>query len=279
MSAGSEETPIRGSGVFVGGWSDKEAHSTGPTISVPVLETGPMVIDGGITPGTPDLICGGVFVQAGAKVASVLNRGAVTTLGANDMALDNWGEVETWTVTAPVTTRGPSGIGFVNFGVLRDLDVQAPIETYGAGARGFNVYDGVLERATFDSIATHADGAVGIQVARALPELTIRRDVSTADGAGTSLVRGELVQLQAIAVSVKREGRIGRLEVGGDIRTSGDGVVSLELLGTVDHLSVTGRVAAEGRHSDAAHVRPAVVAALEGVALRTRHGHRLVEVD
>ena len=75
VSAGGEETPVRGSGVFVGGWSDEEAHSTGPTISVPVLETGPMVIDGGITRGTPDLICGGVFVQAGAKVASVLNRG------------------------------------------------------------------------------------------------------------------------------------------------------------------------------------------------------------
>jgi hypothetical protein len=41
-----------------------------------------------------------------------------------------------------------------------------------------------------------------------------------------------------------------------------------ELLGTVDHLNVAGRVAAKGRHSDAAHVRPAVVAALEGVALR-----------
>jgi hypothetical protein len=88
-----------------------------------------------------------------------------------------------------------------------------------------------------------------------------------------SLVRGEQVQLQAIAVSVKPEGRIERLEVGGDIRTSGDDVVSLELSGTLDHLNVDGRVAAEGRRSDAAHVRPAVVAALEGVALRAPHGH------
>jgi hypothetical protein len=46
VSAGSGETPVRGSGVFVGGWSDKEAPSTGGTTSVPVLETGPMVIDG-----------------------------------------------------------------------------------------------------------------------------------------------------------------------------------------------------------------------------------------
>jgi hypothetical protein len=72
----------------------------------------------------------------------------MTTLGANDMSLDNWGEVGTWAVTAPVTTCGASDIGFVNFGVLRDFDVQAPIETYGAGARGFNFCYGVLERAT-----------------------------------------------------------------------------------------------------------------------------------
>jgi hypothetical protein len=181
-------------------------------------------------------------------------------------------------VSAPVATLGASGIGFVSFGVLRDLEVQAPIETYGAGARGFKLYDGALHRATFDFIATHADGAVGIEVARALPELTIRRNVSTAGGVGTSLVRAEQVQLQAIAVSAKPGGRLKHVEVGGEIRTSGDGVVSLELLGTVDQLSVAGRVTAEGKHSDAAHVRPGAVDALEGVALRAAHGRRLVEV-
>jgi hypothetical protein len=103
---------------------------------------------------------------------------------------------------------------------------------------------------------------------------------AAAVSSGADVIRmAEQVQLQAIAVSVKPEGRIERLEVGGDIRTSGDGVVSLELLGTVDYLNVAGRVAAEGRHSDAAHVRRAVVAALEGVALCAPHGHRLVEVD
>ncbi|CAL9656775.1 hypothetical protein [Streptomyces sp. enrichment culture] len=45
------------------------------------------------------------------------------------MVLDNWGQVQTWTATAPVTSHGPSGIGFVNFGVLGSLDVQAPITT------------------------------------------------------------------------------------------------------------------------------------------------------
>ena len=92
---------------------------------------------------------------------AVANHGPVITLGANDMALDNWGRVERWTATAPVITRGPSGIGFVNFGALGELDVRAPIETFGVGARGFNLYDGTLTRATFESISTHADAADG----------------------------------------------------------------------------------------------------------------------
>jgi hypothetical protein len=205
-----------------------------------------MVIDGGITPGTPDLICGGVFVQAGAKVASVLNRGAASVSSTSE-------SYETSTCKRPLK----------------------PMDPVPEASTSTTVY--LIEPPSIPLPRTRT-ALLGSKVARALPELTIRRDVSTAGGSGTSLVRGELVQLQAIAVGVKREGRIGRLEVGGDIRTSGDGVVSQELLGTVDHLSVAGRVAAEGRHSDAAHVRPAVVAALEGVALRARHGPRLVEV-
>jgi hypothetical protein len=279
VSVGTAETPVRGSGVFVGGRADREGRPTGGTIEMSVLETGTVVIDGGISPGTPDLISGGVFVQPGAKVGSVLNHGAVTTLGANDMALDNWGEVERWTVTAPVTTRGPSGIGFVNFGALGELDVQAPIETYGAGARGFNLYDGTLDRATFDSVTTHADGAVGIQVTRPLPELTVRQSVSTSGGQGTSLVRGEQVQLKAVALSVKPGASIERLTVGGDIRTTGDAVVSLELLGTVGLIDIAGKVVAEGKHSDAAHVRTGATSALESVALRARRGRRLIEIE
>lgn len=65
------------------------------------------------------------------------------------MALDNWGDVATWTVTAPVISDGPSGIGFVNFGNIDRLDVQAPIQTNGKGARGFNLYDGSLREASF----------------------------------------------------------------------------------------------------------------------------------
>jgi hypothetical protein len=209
ISAGSADSPIRGSGVFVAGHGDRAGRADGGLVDADVLRTGPIVTDGGIEPGTPDLISGGVFVVSGARVAAVINDGPVTTMGANDMVLDNWGEVGVWTARAPVTSNGPSGIGFVNFGTLDRLDVQAPVTTYGAGARGFNVYDGRLDSARFQSITTHADGAVGIQVSKDLPVLDIVDSVTTFGGQGTSLGRGRQVQLSAVAVSVQPTGRIG----------------------------------------------------------------------
>lgn len=129
-----------------------------------LLETGGVYSEGGIKPGTPDLISGGVFVLHGATVDLVQNDGPVSTFGANDMALDNWGTVDRWIAAEKVTTFGPSGIGFVNFGVTREIKLAAPIETFGQGARGFNVYAGTIEKAEFDRIVTHGDGSVSIQI-------------------------------------------------------------------------------------------------------------------
>ena len=49
ISAGAAGTPVRVSGVFVAG-----------PVEVDLLRTGPIHTDGGIEPGTPDLISGGV---------------------------------------------------------------------------------------------------------------------------------------------------------------------------------------------------------------------------
>jgi hypothetical protein len=249
ISAGSEALPIRGSGVFVGGHGDRDGHGDGGVLYIELLSTGEIVTDGGIQPGTPDLISGGVFVISGARVDEVVNLAPVTTRGQNDMALDNWGQVGSWTAKAPITSRGPSGIGFVNFGELDALVVEAPIETFGLGARGFNVYDGSLRSATFESIATHGDGSVGIQVSRALPILDVLGDLSTTGGEGESLVKGELVHLSAVALSVKPGGQIGTAHVGGDVTTSGDEVTSIEIEGAIDNLSVDGVVKASGANA------------------------------
>lgn len=264
VSAGSAEEPVGGSGVFVGG-----------RVEVSTLTTGEIHTHGRIPAGTPDLISGGVFVVTGARVGAVVNRGPVTTYGQNDMVLDNWGTVETWTVLAPVTSHGPSGIGFVNFGDLTTLDVQAPIQTHGKGARGFNLYDGTLASARFASIRTTGDGAVGIQVSRPMGELVVTSDVSTYGGEGLSLVKGVQTTLAAVALSIKEGGRVEEVRVGGRLATAGDGVVTVEIEGELGRLDVAGGVWAAGRGSDAVHAGSGApdLADLEAVA---DHGRAIV---
>ena len=246
ISAGSRDTPVRGSGVFVAG-----DGAGGGRVEVDALRTEEIHADGGIAAGTPDLISGGVFVVSGACVAEVINAGPVTTYGPNDMVLDNWGRVGKWIALDRVTSHGPSAIGFVNFGAIDELGVKAPLETHGTGARGFNLYDGSLRRAYFRSIRTNGDGAVGIQVSKELPEIEIGGDLITSGGEGTSLVRGVQTKLTAIALSVQSGGHVGKVKIGGRLATLGDGVVTLDVEVVLDELRVNGGIAALGRGSRA----------------------------
>jgi len=278
LSAGSEDSPIRGSGVFLAGHGDWSGQADGGVLEADLLRTGPIVTDGGIEPGTHDLISAGVYVVSGAEVETVINDGPVTTMGANDMVLDNWGRVGSWTARAPLTSHGPSGIGFVNFGALERLDVQAPVTTHGAGARGFNLYDGSLASARFQSITTHAAGAVGIQVGRDLPVLAITDSVTTFGGQGVSLVRGEQVKLSAVAVSVLHGGRIGRLTAGGSLSTHGDQVVTLEVAGTLETIEVGQGIKAVGIGSDAVRLA-GKIQGLDEAMVTAAHGQAIVHTQ
>lgn len=278
ISVGTKQTPIRGSGVFVGGHGDVNGIPDGGTVRVSTLRTSEIHTHGGIPSGTPDLISGGVFVICGVLVDQLVNAGPVTTNGPNDMVLDNWGEVTTWTVTAPITSTGASGIGFVNFGRIGTLDVRAPIATFGRGARGFNLYDGELRHAGFDSITTHGDGSIGVQVSKPLPTLEISGDLTTAGDEGLSLVRGRQVPLKAIALSVMSGGRLDTIDIGGRVHTAGDNVVSVEIIGRVDRIAVAGGISAQGRGSDAVHTPPQRPD-FSGIEITSAHGEKLVHIS
>jgi len=241
LSAGRAGAPVRGSGIFVSGGSD-----TGGRLIVRRLETGAVYSNGGIAPGTPDRIAGGVFVVSGTFVDSVRNLGPITTYGPNDMVLDNWGAVGRWIAEEKITSYGPSGIGFVNFGTVDLLQINAPIETFGQGSRGFNVYAGTVNTAEFERIVTHADGAVGIQISQPIGQLTVRRGIETYGGTGDSLVKGVVVKLSAIALSIKPGGSARKITVAGGLITHGNGINPLELHGRVDSLQITEGVAAVG---------------------------------
>ena len=241
LSAGSPGHPVRGSGVFVAG-----AGFKGARLAVRRLHTGAVHSDGGIVPGTPDRIAGGVFTVSGAVVEEVRNIGAVATYGSNDMVLDNWGTVSTWTAEEPVTSFDPSAIGFVNFGTLTTLRINSPIETFGTGSRGFNVYDGVVHSADFDRVVTHGDGAVGIQISKPVGSIAVRRGVETFGAVGNSLVKGVMTKLPATALSVKPGGSARRIAVAGGLRSHGDGIEALELHGSVEELVIEGGFAVIG---------------------------------
>ena len=241
LSAGRDGAPVRGSGIFVSGGGDKAGR-----LNVRRLETDAVYSDGGIAPGTADQITGGVFTVHGAYVDVVRNRGPVVTYGVNDMVLDNWGMVDRWTAEAKITSHGPSGIGFVNFNIVNELKINAPIETFGAGARGFNVYAGTVNLAEFDRIVTHADGAVGVQIGRPIGRLVVHRGIETFGGTGPSLVKGVVVTLSAIALSIKPGGSAREIEISGGVRTNGPGVSPIEQLGAIESLRVTGGCVAAG---------------------------------
>jgi hypothetical protein len=241
LKAGRAGAPVRGSGVFVSGGGD-----AGGRLVARRLETQAVYSDGGIAPGTPDRITGGVFVVSGAFVDSVRNHGPVTTYGPNDMVLDNWGTVDQWIADQKITSYGPSAIGFVNFGTIGLLQVNAPIETFGQGSRGFNVYTGTVHSAEFERFVTHADGAVGIQISQPVGQITVRRGIETYGGTGDSLVKGVVVKLSAIAVSIKPGGSARKVVVAGGLITHGEDVHPLELHGMIDSLEVTEGIAAIG---------------------------------
>jgi hypothetical protein len=233
IGAGRDKAPVRGSGIFVSG-----AGNDGGRMHIERLETAAVYSDGGITPGTPDKISGGVFTVYGCYARAVRNSGPVTTYGANDMVLDNWGEVDVWVAHAPVTSHGASGIGFVNFGALRRLRCDAPIETFGVGARGFNVYDGFVDVADFDRILTHGDGAVGIQISKPVGELIVRNGIETFGGTGNSLVKGVVTSLPANALSLKPGGSAKAIDISGGIKTNSEGISPLEVLGSIASLRI-----------------------------------------
>ncbi|MDI9913799.1 hypothetical protein [Rhodococcus sp. IEGM 1379] len=275
VSVGTESTPVRGSGIFVGGHGDWDGMANGGILRVSHLRTGEIHTNGGIPEATPDLISGGVFVISGAVVEQVTNIGPVTTYGQNDMVLDNWGDVAAWTATAPVTSNGPSGIGFVNFGNIDRLDVKAPIQTNGKGARGFNLYDGSLREANFAGVSTTGDGSVGIQISKPLGTLSVSGDVTTSGGEGLSLVKGVQVVLKAVGLSIKSGGEVGNITIGGRIKTSGDGVNTVEIEGLVNRLEVGGGISASGKGSDAVHV-VGNVSGLDTIELSSADGYDII---
>lgn len=235
ITLGQEGAPVLGGGIFICGSGNEKGK-----VYVRSLETEAIFTDGKIAAGTPDRITGGVFTLYDVHCDYVCNYGPVTTYGANDMVLDNWGYVGRWIAEEKLTSFGSSGIGFVNFGIINEITIDSTIETFGLGARGFNVYTGTVSIAEFDRIVTHGDGAVGIQISQPVGSIIVNRGIETFGGTGDSLVKGQVVTLSATGFSIKPGGQVNSLEVRGGIFTHGENVKTLELEGNIENLHIRG---------------------------------------
>jgi hypothetical protein len=246
IAVGRKNAPVVGSGIFIAGFGDKG----GKTI-LEKLHTKTVYSNGKIPFGVADIITAGVFILNGTHAKEIIHDGEVVTYGVNDMVLDTWGEVDTWTANAPVISYGPSGVGFVNFGVVKKFSVNAPLATYGLGARGYNQYDGTVDDITFESISTYGDGSVAIQISKKIGTITVNGDVSTYGSIGNSLVKGVNVELPAIALSVKEGGEVNEITINGNVQTFGPGVISYSVDGGLVHkINVTGDIVAHGTGSE-----------------------------
>jgi hypothetical protein len=93
---------------------------------------------------------------------------------------------------------------------------------------------------------THADGAVGIQISQPVGEIIVRRGIETYGGIGDSLVKGVVLRLSAIALSIKPGGSARKIMIAGGVVTHGEGIDPFELHGAVDSLLVTDGLWAAG---------------------------------
>ncbi|MDT7857215.1 hypothetical protein RQM47_11245 [Rubrivirga sp. S365] len=69
----------------------------------------------------------------------------------------------------------------------------------------------------FKSIETFGDGSIGIQVSTPVGTVRIDEGVTTHGSVGTTLVKGVNMELPAQAFSVKSDGVVDELVVGGDL--------------------------------------------------------------
>lgn len=272
ITIGRKNAPVIGSGIFISGFGDN-----GGWVNLQKLTTGAVYSNGMLPYGTADIITAAVFIVFGVKAKTVVHHGEIVTYGVNDMVLDTWGSVDTWTAHEQLISHGPSGIGFVNFGTVNTFTAQKEIITHGLGARGFNQYDGTIKNIHLKSITTHGNGSIGIQISKPIGNIHIAENITTHGSIGITLVKGVLMPLPAIAFSIKPGGVVESLAVQGDITTYGPNVDTYTIEGgKLEHIQVAGLISAQGPDAHAIVVSAGGSTPLTNVTAGAKSGKVLV---
>ncbi|HHU6750782.1 TPA: hypothetical protein ACUI23_001479 [Staphylococcus pseudintermedius] len=256
VSVGREKAPVIGTGIFIAGFG-----YDGGKVEVENMKTHAIYSNGMIPFGQPTLITGGIFIVSGAHAQKIESVGPITTYGVNDMVIDVWGEVDEWTCFEAIRSYGTSGIGFVNFGTVHNFVAKKPVETYGSGARGFNQYDGTIDNAEFDSIITYGDGSIGMQFSKPVGNIKINKHLKTYGRTGESLVKGQIQNLDAIALSIKAQGEIKDFRIDGDIQTHGDDILALSIEddGKLSSFEIGGNIMTSDKTRESVDLQPKAI--------------------
>lgn len=206
---GSIEQPVRGTGLFVAG----NETGTGGRVVLRQFSTGAVSSDSALPEGTTGTVAGGIFFLVGVYGETVETLGDITTMGANAVPVDNWGELARWRVDGNARSYGPSAVGMVNAGRLDRCEIAGAIETFGDGARGCCIYGptGSIEAA---AIRTHGKAASGLQVVNRLDSIRLSEGIFTDGAPGEGLMKGQMMSTPAHGVEVESGGWLGELDVG-----------------------------------------------------------------
>lgn len=127
-----------------------------------------------------------------------------------------------------------------------NLSLGAVSPNIGAAGRSQNGYTGTVNLAEFDRVTTHGDGAVGIQISRPVGRIVVRRGIETFGGTGQSLVKGVVMTLSAVALSIKPGGSAREIEINGGLKTNGSAVPPIEQHGAIESFRIAGGCVAAG---------------------------------
>ncbi|MEG1617017.1 MAG: hypothetical protein RR202_09700 [Bacteroidales bacterium] len=242
FTCGTEEKPIKGTGLLLCGSQEKMGH-----VKATVVSCGHIYTKGEIGKGIADVVAAGVAVGYEVLVKNLSDYGRITCYGGNEMGIYNWGTVERWSVTDRIETHGPNGCGFINAGNVGKLTFTHEIETFGVGARGFYMFDGVLKDAHFERIVTHGDAASAIQFNRYIDRISISNGIEVFGNSLNVMFADTVVKASADAINVKYGGTVRMLKVTGDLIVHGNDARAIYNEAGIEKLLVSGKVLASGQ--------------------------------
>lgn len=149
ITIGRHEAPVIGAGIFIAGFNE-----TAGKVKVDFLSHGDIFSNGMIQDAQLHKSSGAVCILEGVHVKEILSEGPLTSYGAHDHVIYNWGTVDRWTVKGAVRSHGQHAEGLLNKGEIGFFKAEKMVETFGTEACALALHGGKLEEGYFLSMSS-----------------------------------------------------------------------------------------------------------------------------